>query len=329
MLHIAPALAIVRPPRRWGWSLLLTASLLLPALAASLGAGSIGLPDLSDPVISSLRLPRIGAALLVGAALAASGAALQALFRNPLADPGLIGTSSGAALAVIAVLAIGISGASLPLAAFAGGLAATWLIMALARLAGGGMAGLLLMGLVVSAFCGAASSLLLFMSDDLTLRGATAWLAGSLSSASPSLLLTGSLAAGAGLLLLYAIGRDLDCLLLGEDAAASLGIDVVRTRRLAAVGTALATGGAVALSGIIGFIGMMVPNALAILTGGSRRRLIMLSAWVGALFLLTADTLARSIAWPVDLPVGIVAAFAGPPFFLWFYRRQTRSQSHD
>ncbi|MEE9927815.1 iron ABC transporter permease [Microvirgula aerodenitrificans] len=317
-----------RHPERLAWSLLLAASLLLPLLGASLGGGEFRWPDLTDPIFTTLRLPRIAAALLVGASLAASGAALQALFRNPLADPGLIGTSSGAALAVVIVLATGFAGSTLPFAAFAGGLAATWLIVALARLSGGGMAGLLLMGLVISAFCGAVTSLALFLSDDLTLRGASTWLAGSLSSASPSLLLTCSLVSGLGLLLLFGIGRDLDCLLLGEDAAASLGVDVVRTRRLAAIGAALATGGAVALSGIIGFVGMMVPNALAILVGGSRRRLIVLSAWVGALFLLGADTLARSLVWPIDLPVGIVAAFAGPPFFLWFYRRQTRSLLH-
>lgn len=317
-----------RHPERLVWSLLLAASLLLPLLGASLGGGEFRWPDLTDPIFTTLRLPRIAAALLVGASLAASGAALQALFRNPLADPGLIGTSSGAALAVVIVLATGIAGSMLPFAAFAGGLAATWLIVALARFSGGGMAGLLLMGLVISAFCGAVTSLALFLSDDLTLRGASTWLAGSLSSASPSLLLTCSLVSGLGLLLLFGIGRDLDCLLLGEDAAASLGVDVVRTRRLAAIGAALATGGAVALSGIIGFVGMMVPNALAILVGGSRRRLIVLSAWVGALFLLGADTLARSLVWPIDLPVGIVAAFAGPPFFLWFYRRQTRSLLH-
>lgn len=317
-----------RHPERLVWSLLLAASLLLPLLGASLGGGEFRWPDLTDPIFTTLRLPRIAAALLVGASLAASGAALQALFRNPLADPGLIGTSSGAALAVVIVLATGFAGSTLPFAAFAGGLAATWLIVALARLSGGGMAGLLLMGLVISAFCSAVTSLALFLSDDLTLRGASTWLAGSLSSASPSLLLTCSLVSGLGLLLLFGIGRDLDCLLLGEDAAASLGVDVVRTRRLAAIGAALATGGAVALSGIIGFVGMMVPNALAILVGGSRRRLIVLSAWVGALFLLGADTLARSLVWPIDLPVGIVAAFAGPPFFLWFYRRQTRSLLH-
>ncbi|MDE1714458.1 iron chelate uptake ABC transporter family permease subunit (plasmid) [Chromobacterium amazonense] len=138
-------------PHRWLWAGLIAASLGLPWLALSSSAGHLAWPDLADPLVAQLRLPRIVAALGVGAALAASGAALQALFRNPLADPGLIGTSGGAALAVIAVLALGLAGLSLPLAAFGGGLAATWLILLLARLAKGGLAGLLLMGLVVGA----------------------------------------------------------------------------------------------------------------------------------------------------------------------------------
>ncbi|OWY37972.1 ABC transporter permease [Xenophilus sp. AP218F] len=307
---------------------LLAASALLPLIALAANGDHWAWPDLADPLLAGLRLPRIAAALAVGAALAASGAALQALFRNPLADPGLIGTSGGAALAVVAVLALGLSGLTLPLAAFAGGLAATWLILALARLVRGGLAGLLLMGLVVGAFCGAISSLLLFLSDDLTLRSASSWLAGNLAAALPERLLPCLIAIAAGLALLLALGRQLDCLLLGEEAARALGVDVRRARRLTAVGAALATGGAVALSGIIGFVGMMIPNALALLIGGERRRLIGLSAWVGALFLLAVDTLARNIAWPIDLPVGLMAAFAGPPFFVWIFRRQQRSLSH-
>lgn len=314
-------------PNRGRWLLLglIAASLLLPLLALSSGGNGLAWPDFSDPLLTQLRLPRITAALGVGAALAASGAALQALFRNPLADPGLIGTSSGAALAVVGMLAVGAAGLSLPLAAFGGGLLATWLILLLSRLVRGGLAGLLLMGLVVGAFCGAVTSLMIFMSDDLTLRAATSWLAGNLSSASSERLLACLGVAGLGLLILIAVGRDLDCLLLGEDAAQSLGIDVRRTRRLTAVGAALATGGAVALSGVIGFVGMMIPNALALLMGGCRRRLILLSAWAGALFLLAVDTLARTVAWPIDLPVGLMAAFAGPPFFVWLFRRQQRS----
>lgn len=314
--------------QRWLWAGLIVASLALPWLALSSSAGRLAWPDLADPLVTQLRLPRIAAALAVGAALAASGAALQALFRNPLADPGLIGTSGGAALAVIAVLALGLSGLSLPLAAFGGGLAATWLILMLARLAKGGLAGLLLMGLVVGAFCGAVSSLILFLSDDLTLRAASSWLAGNLGAAQPDQLWPCLAVAGLGVALLCAVARDLDALLLGEETARSLGVDTVRARRLTAIGAALATGGAVALSGVIGFVGMMIPNALALLAGGCRRRLILLSAWAGALFLLAVDTLARNIAWPLDLPVGLMAAFAGPPFFIWLFRRQQGGVNH-
>ncbi len=303
-------------------------SVILPLLALMSGGGQWAWPDWSDPLLPALRLPRIAAALAVGAALAASGAALQALFRNPLADPGLIGTSSGAALAVIAVLSLGWAGVSLPLAAFVGGLAATWLILLLSRLAQGGLAGLLLMGLVIGAFCGAVAGLLLFLSDDLTLRAASSWLAGNLGAALPGSQWPALLAVGLGILGLVALGRHLDCLMLGEETARSMGVDTVRIRRLATVGAALATGGAVALAGVIGFVGMMIPNALALLAGGCRRRLILLSAWAGGLFLLAMDTVARSVAWPLDLPVGLLSAFAGPPFFVWLFRRQRGNSSH-
>jgi iron complex transport system permease protein len=152
-------------------------------LAAGLGAHGWQLPSIDDPLVTELRLPRIMAALLVGASLAASGAALQALFRNPLADPALIGTSSGAALGVVAVIAGGVTGLAVPFAAFAGGLLATVVVLLLNRLVNGGQAGLLIIGVVVGAFCGAVISLLMLLSDDMTLRGAMAWLAGNLSDA--------------------------------------------------------------------------------------------------------------------------------------------------
>ena len=302
-------------------AMLLPASLLLIWLAAGLGAGQWQVPDWQDPLISQLRLPRIINAMIVGAALAISGAALQALFRNPLADPGLIGTSAGAALGVVAVISLGLSGISIPLAAFSGGLAVTGLILLLNRLTGGGQTGLLIMGVVIGACCGAIVSLLLFLSDDLTLRGAMNWLAGSLAEgrfANQSHVLP-IMTLGAAILL--ALGRDLDCLLLGEDTARSMGINVGRTRTLTAIGAALLTGGAVTLSGIIGFVGMMVPNAIALCCRGERRQLMWLSAWAGALFLLVIDTVGREIAYPVDLPAGVMAAFAGPPFFLWLFWR--------
>lgn len=323
---MSKALALTLPALRLpasGW-LWLPAALLLIWLICGLGGGVWQRPDWQDPLLLQLRLPRIANALIVGAALAASGAALQALFRNPLADPGLIGTSSGAALAAVSVMALGISSLPLPLAAFAGGLAATGLILLLDRLCGNSQASLLIIGVVVGACCGAMVSLFLFLSDDLTLRGAMSWLSGSLAenrfAEQPYVLPL--MAVGGGLLL--AIARQLDCLLLGEDSARALGVKLGRTRLLTAIAAALLTGGAVTLSGVIGFVGMMVPNALMLLHGGTRRTLILHSAWVGALFLLLIDTVGREAAYPVELPAGVIAAFAGPPFFLWLLWRQQR-----
>jgi len=306
------------------WPLLLLASGLLIWLLAGMGAGHWQVPYWSDPVVRQLRLPRMVNAMLVGAALSASGAALQALFRNPLADPGLIGTSAGAALGVILVMVGGFAGLSVPLAAFAGGLTVTMVVLLLNRMLDGGVSGLLILGVVLGAACAAVVSLLLLLSDDLVLRGATSWLAGSLAQwrageefyVLPVMLL--------GLLVLLGCARDLDCLMLGEDTARSMGVNVHRTRTLAAIGAALLTGAAVTLSGIIGFVGMMVPNALALLHQCSRRQLIVLSAWGGALFLLLIDSVGREVLYPVDLPAGVVAALMGPVFFLWIFWRLRR-----
>jgi len=293
-------------------------------LLAGLGAGHWHVPHWSDPLVRQLRLPRMMNAMLVGAALSASGAALQALFRNPLADPGLIGTSAGAALGVILVMVGGLTGLSVPLAAFVGGLSVTMVVLLLNRMLDGGVSGLLILGVVLGAACAAVVSLLLLLSDDLVLRGATSWLAGSLSQwrvgeevyVLPVMLL--------GLLILLGCARDLDCLMLGEDTACSMGVNVHRTRTLAAIGAALLTGAAVTLSGIIGFVGMMVPNALALFQQGSRRQLIVASAWGGAVFLLLIDSVGREALYPVDLPAGVVAALIGPLFFLWIFWRLRR-----
>ncbi|SFZ78132.1 FecCD family ABC transporter permease [Chitinimonas taiwanensis] len=281
-------------------------------------------PDLADPLVSALRLPRVLSALLVGAALAAAGAALQALFRNPLADPGLIGTASGAALAVVAVMALGLVSIGLPTAAFIGALLSTWLLLGLSRLLGGGEISLLLLGLVLGSLAAAATGMLLFLSDDLTLRSAMSWLSGQLGSSTGAPLAWAAPFALAGIALLLAMGRELDCLLLGEDEARSLGVPVERVRLWTAIGAALAVGAAVSVAGIIGFIGMMVPNACALLLGGGRRRLIWVSSLAGALFLLLMDTLARGIAYPVNLPVGLLAGFIGPLCFFWLFRLRAR-----
>lgn len=304
--------------------LALTATAAFVWFCTGIGFGEWQMPHQADETVRAIRLPRVWAALLVGAALAAAGAALQALFENPLADPSLIGTSGGAALGVIGVLAFGIGGIGVPLAAFLGALAVCLLILAAHKLLGGGTLGLLVLGFVLSAFSAALVSLILFLSDDLVLRSATVWLSGSLAEAgfTPPAYAAGAMLAGLALLL--GAGRKLDILMLGEDTAVSMGISVPRVRLQTVAGAALLTGAAVSLSGIIGFLGMMIPNVLAQTVGGRRSKLIALSAWLGAVFLLAVDSAARWFAYPVDLPVGIVIALLGGPFFMWLFLRPMR-----
>lgn len=299
--------------------LCLTVSALAAWISAGVGFGTWQAPHTLESMILDIRLPRIGIALLVGAALAAAGTGLQALFENPLADPSLIGTSGGAALGVVTVLAFGWGGVGVPLAAFLGALGVCLLILSIHRLFGGGTFGLLIIGLIISAFCGAAVSLILFLSDDLVLRSATIWLAGSLAQAgftSPYYALASMLV---GLAVLWVVGHRLDGLMLGEDTATSMGISIEALRIQTVVATALLTAAAVSLSGIIGFLGMMIPNILAGTIGGSRRKLLLLSAWLGGTVLLVIDSAARWISYPIDLPVGIVISLLGGPFFLWMF----------
>ena len=304
-------------------SLALTAAAVY--FCCGIGFGAWESPLAMDETVRQIRLPRIYTALLVGAGLSASGAALQALFENPLADPSLIGTSGGAALGVIALLAAGGGAVGVPAAAFIGALGVCLLILAAHRLFGGGTLGLLVLGFVLSAFSGAVVSMILFLSDDLVLRSATIWLSGSLAEAgftSPSAALAVMLP---GFLLLLSAGRRLDVLMTGEDTAASMGVSVGALRVQTVIGAALMTGAAVSLSGIIGFLGMMVPNVLSQAVGGSRRKLTALSAWLGAVFLMMVDGAARWFTYPVDLPVGIVIALIGGPFFMYLFIKPLRN----
>lgn len=297
---------------------------LLIWLGLGIGFGDWSSPNHLDDTIWQLRYPRVVTALLVGMALSVSGAALQALFENPLADPSLIGTSGGAALGVVLVLALGFGGVSIPLAAFIGSVLVCLFILACHRFLGGGQMGLLILGFVISAFCAAVVSLILFMSDDMVLRSATNWLSGSMAEAGFVPLRYSIASMVLGLAILLPLGRQLDGLMLGEAAAKSLGIKVGVVRCLVVIASALLTGAAVSLAGVIGFIGMMVPNLLAILFGGGRMRLMIWSGWLGAILLLVIDGTARHIAYPVDVPVGIVLALLGGPFFIWLFVRSSR-----
>ncbi len=299
-----------------------------------------------DGIILKFRVPRIEVAVLVGAALAMSGCALQALFENPLADPSLIGTSSGAALGVVIALSLGVTGTTIsipallsdtpwtiqgdlliPAVAFLGSCLVCLMILAIYKIVGGGQVGLLIIGFIISAFSAAAVNFMLFMSNDMVLRTATVWLTGSLANAGYVPIHYATFIIVLGMLILIPLGRQLDALMLGEAVAKSMGIKVQKTRAWVIIASALLTSAAVSMAGVIGFVGMMIPNVLAVLLGGSRTRLMIYSAWLGGIFLLIVDTTARYFAYPVDIPVGIVVALIGAPFFLWLFLQSIRGRS--
>lgn len=287
-------------------------------------------------VLLELRLPRVLLGLEVGAALAVSGALMQGLFRNPLADPGLIGVSSGAALAAAATIVLGdrlLAGAGaalpfalLPIGAFCGGLVTTLLIYAIATRAGQtSMATMLLAGVALSAFAGAATSLLAFLSDDRQLRDLTFWSLGSLNGASWSK--TAIVAAIVTPLLLAAplLGGALNALALGEAEAFHLGIRVQRVKAATILLVALAVGASVAAAGVVGFVGVVAPHIVRLATGPDHRRLLPLAMMLGGALLVAADAFARVLAAPAELPLGVLTAAIGSPFFLWLLLRRNRS----
>lgn len=278
-------------------------------------------------VVLEIRLPRTLLGLLVGAALALAGAAMQGLFRNPLADPSLVGVSAGAALAAVAVIVLGGHGLSIltdalgafsvPLAAFAGGLLTTVVVYRLASRDGQtSVATLLLAGIAVNALCGAGTGLLTYLADDQQLRTLTFWSMGSLSGAGWSQLGSAAVLIALPLLALPLLARTLNALLLGEAEAGHLGIAVQPMQRLIVLLAALAVGAAVAVSGIIGFVGLVVPHVLRLAFGPDHRTLLPGAALLGGSLLLLADLLARILVTPAELPIGILTALLGGPFFL-------------
>jgi iron complex transport system permease protein len=301
---------------------------------AGLGAGDslaallTGRGEAVALVMREIRLPRALLALLIGAGLGMSGAALQGYLRNPLAEPGLLGISGTAALGAAVALYTGLAAAvplALPLAALAGAFAATLLVQGLAG-AGAGSISLILAGIAVSSLAGALTSLVLNLSPNpFAASEIVYWLLGSLADrAMPHVLLAGPFIL-AGLALLATLGRALDALTLGEDAAASMGVTVGRTRTLAVLGTALAVGAGVAVAGAIGFVGLVVPHLLRPLVGALPSRLLPASALGGAALLLAADLAVRLIAPERDLKLGVLTALVGAPFFLWLVWRTRRS----
>ncbi|RBI83254.1 iron ABC transporter [Rhodosalinus halophilus] len=305
------------------------------SLAEALGRLARGEPLTlhQQVVLMDIRLPRLATGLLVGAALAVSGAVMQGLFRNPLADPGLVGVGAGAGLgAVTAIVLGGFLPASLaaltgtytvPIAAFLGGWAATLILYRVSTRAGRtSVATMLLAGIALGALAGAATGLLVYVADDQQLRDLTFWGLGSLAGASWTKLAVAGpimLTAMAGTLWL---ARGLNGLALGEAAAAHMGIAVQRMKNLAILAVAGATGAAVAVSGGIGFVGIVVPHLLRLATGPDHRFLLPNAALLGASLLVGADILSRSVIAPAELPIGIVTALLGAPVFLWILLRR-------
>ena len=314
-----------------GTAVLFCLSLLTGPAGTPAGAGLAALISGGDGalgiVMREIRLPRALLALLIGAGLGLSGAALQGYLRNPLAEPGLLGVSGTAALGAVLALYTGLSAVfplALPLMALAGAFLAVLLVQALAG-SGGGSITLILSGIAVSSLAGALTALALNLSPNpFAASEIVFWLLGSLADRSmPQLWLAGPFIL-AGMALLFTLGRALDALTLGEDAAASMGVTLARTRMLAVIGTALAVGAGVAVAGAIGFVGLVVPHVLRPLVGGMPSRLLPASALGGAVLLLAADLAVRVIAPDRDLKLGVLTALVGAPFFLWLVWRHRR-----
>lgn len=284
-------------------------------------------------VIVNIRLPRMLLGVLIGAALAVSGLLMQGLFRNPLADPGLVGVSSGAALGAVVIIVLGttmfapftlaLGIFALPLAAFGGGLITTAILYRVATRNGQtAIATMLLAGIAIAALAGAISGVLVFLASDAQLRDLTFWSLGSLAGA------TWVKIAAAGPIILVALmvsaflAKGLNALTLGEATAAHLGVSVQRFKFVTIVAVAAATGASVAVSGGIGFVGIVVPHLLRLVIGPDHRYLLPASALLGASFLLMADAISRTIVAPAELPIGIVTAAFGGPFFLWILLRR-------
>jgi iron complex transport system permease protein len=270
----------------------------------------------AETIVRKVRLPRIALGVVVGFALASAGTVMQGFFRNPMADPSIVGVSSGAAVGAVATIALSLS---LPFgiqgAAFAGALVTAFAVYLVATENGHTpVATLLLAGVAVQTFLGAAVSYLLLQAGE-SLEQALYWLMGRLHNATWTDVEVTLPVAAACFLVLLAYTRDLNVLLLGEEDAQSLGIEVERTKRVLLVVSSVATAAAVAVAGVIGFVGLVVPHMLRLVVGPDHRVLLPTSAIAGGAFLVATDTLARS--GPAELPVGIVTAALGAPFFLY------------
>ncbi|NHC45151.1 FecCD family ABC transporter permease [Motilibacter aurantiacus] len=303
-------------------------------LGSVLHRAGLHLGTLPDPtgetVLWEIRFPRVVLGALVGASLACAGALMQGVFGNPLAEPGVIGVSSGAALGAVAAIALGVSGFggwTVTLAAFVGGLVTTLGVYAFSRSQGRAeVVTLVLTGIAVNAVTGAAIGLLTFFADDAELRSITFWNLGSIGSATWPAVWAVLPVAAAGLLVAPRFAARLDLLALGDRPARHLGVDVERLRLVLVVVVALLTSAAVAVAGIISFVGLVVPHAVRMVAGPGHRLLVPASALAGACVLIAGDLAARTIAAPAEVPLGSLTALVGGPFFFWLLHRTRARQ---
>ena len=307
---------------------------------AILGKGlDLTLPYAFEPhheaIVLSIRLPRILLGILIGGGLAVAGAAMQGLFRNPLADPGLIGVSSGAAVAAVATIVLGatvldfatqaLGPFALSIAAFGGGAATTLLVYRLSLVHGTvSVSTMLLAGIAINAVAGAITGVFTFVADDAQLRSLTFWSMGSLGGATWPAVAAAAPFIGLATLAVLRYARPLNALLLGEAEAGHLGCNVERLKRSVVLLVALSVGAAVAVAGIIGFVGLVVPHLLRLTLGPDHRFLLPGAALLGASLLLGADLIARTLVAPAELPIGIVTAIIGGPFFMYLLQRGRR-----
>lgn len=289
--------------------------------------GLLGSGDLSSvSIVRDLRLPRALLAFFVGGSLAVTGAVLQALVRNPLADPYLLGLSGGAGLGAVLAIVLGLGGMwGVPLAALAGALVAIALVYRLAVVTGSVLDTrvLLLGGVVVGAFAASLMGALMALSPAPQVRNALLWLLGSFNAASWRSLAIFGVYSAVPLLALTWLSRPLDLLALGEEPALFLGADVERLKRVLYVTASLLTAVAVSVSGIIGFVGLVVPHAIRIVWGHTHRQLLPAAFLLGGILLVLADAIARAAFAPIELPVGVVTALVGVPIFVVLVRRWT------
>lgn len=325
----------------WGWVLLLALSLAISCIAVLLGSSDIGFlwgTDVGQNIIWQIRIPRVMLAFIVGASLSLAGALIQSIVRNPLADPGLIGVSGGAALGAAIVIvffeALHIELIPvhylIPVAAFAGGLLATLAVLRLGRSnihqadAGGSAALLILAGIAINVIAASLIGLLSYLASDSALRHITFWSLGSLASANYFWIILCASALLLVCLWLPAQRRRLDAILLGPAEARTMGVDVRRLHQYSIVAISLLAALAVSACGIIGFVGLVTPHISRMLVGASHQYLLIMSFFLGGCLLVIADTFARTIIAPAELPIGIVTALLGAPVFIWLLLREGR-----